>query len=81
MDNLAALHGMGAGGFDKVSRMGDKGVNSSLGPQWAKAPAGSAKGAKTRVQLIDEQVEKAFKKHGPDAKLNIKLERCPLNKK
>ncbi|WP_259401770.1 polymorphic toxin type 15 domain-containing protein [Pseudoalteromonas sp. SG44-1] len=83
MDNLHALHDpdMGAGGYDSVSRMGDKRVNGSLGPQWAKAPIGSKKGDKTRVQLMDEQVENAFKKHGPDAKLNIQLERCPLNKK
>ncbi|MGL0924053.1 polymorphic toxin type 15 domain-containing protein [Vibrio vulnificus] len=83
MDNLAALHDpdMIAGGADKVSRMGRKDVNGSLGPQWAKAPAGSVKDAKTRVQLIDEQVEKAYKNLGADAKLNIQLERCPLNKK
>nr|WP_172566340.1 polymorphic toxin type 15 domain-containing protein [Vibrio navarrensis] len=83
MANLAALHDpdMVAGGADKVSRMGRKDVNGSLGPQWAKAPVGSAKGAKTRVQLIDEQVEKAYKKLGADAKLNIQLERCPLNRK
>ncbi len=83
MANLAALHDpdMIAGGADKVSRMGRKNVNSSIGPQWDKAPAGSAKDAKTRVQLIDEQVEKAYKNLGADAKLNIQLERCPLNKK
>ncbi|OQK49378.1 hypothetical protein XM76_c20774 [Vibrio vulnificus] len=83
MDNLAALHDpdMIAGGADKVSRMGRKDVNGSLGPQWVKAPAGSVKDAKTRVQLIDEQVEKAYKNLGADAKLNIQLERCPLNKK
>ncbi|MCU8102959.1 polymorphic toxin type 15 domain-containing protein, partial [Vibrio vulnificus] len=42
VDNLAALHDpdMIAGGADKVSRMGRKDVNGSLGPQWAKAPAG-----------------------------------------
>nr|WP_319024361.1 polymorphic toxin type 15 domain-containing protein [Vibrio navarrensis] len=83
MANLAALHDpdMIAGGADKVSRMGRKNVNSSIGPQWDKAPAGSVKDAKTRVQLIDEQVEKAYKNLGADAKLNIQLERCPLNKK
>uniref|UniRef100_UPI001268682E polymorphic toxin type 15 domain-containing protein n=3 Tax=Vibrio vulnificus TaxID=672 RepID=UPI001268682E len=83
MDNLAALHDpdMIAGGADKVSRMGRQNVNGSIGPQWAKAPAGSVKDAKTRVQLIDEQVEKAYKNLGADAKLNIQLERCPLNKK
>ncbi|TMO56963.1 polymorphic toxin type 15 domain-containing protein [Pseudoalteromonas phenolica] len=83
LDNLAALHDpdMIAGGADKVSRMGRKDVNGSLGPQWAKAPAGSVRDVKTRVQLIDEQVEKAYKNLGADAKLNIKLERCPLNKK
>ncbi|MBB1420216.1 hypothetical protein H5200_22615 [Pseudoalteromonas sp. SG43-7] len=60
---------------------GNDHCNGSLGPQWAKAPIGSKKGDKTRVQLMDEQVENAFKKHGPDAKLNIQLERCPLNKR
>ncbi|WJE11133.1 polymorphic toxin type 15 domain-containing protein [Pseudoalteromonas sp. JC3] len=83
MKNLHALHDpdMGAGGYDKVTRLGDKRVNESIGPQWAKAPIGSKKGDKTRVELMDEQVEKAFKEYGPDAKLNIRLERCPLNKK
>ncbi|MBR8844106.1 polymorphic toxin type 15 domain-containing protein, partial [Pseudoalteromonas sp. JC3] len=83
MNNLHALHDpdMGAGGYDNVTRLGDKRVNESIGPQWAKAPIGSKKGSKTRVELMDEQVEKAFKEYGPDAKLNIKLERCPLNKK
>ncbi|ELQ2335774.1 hypothetical protein QTG64_002408, partial [Vibrio vulnificus] len=75
MANLAALHDpdMTAGGSDKVVRMGRKDVNGSLGPQWARATAGSVKGAKTRVQLIDEQVEKAYKNLGADAKLNIQL--------
>ncbi|PAX99021.1 hypothetical protein CKO50_23230, partial [Pseudoalteromonas sp. HM-SA03] len=63
MGNLHALHDpdMGAGGYDNVTRLGDKRVNESIGPQWAKAPVGSKKGDKTRVELMDEQVEKAFK--------------------
>lgn len=78
MDDLAALHDpdMGAGGYDKVSRMGNRSINSSIGPQWSQA----SKNKKSRVQLMDEQVEKALKQYGPDAKLNIELARCPLTK-
>ncbi|CAM3910085.1 hypothetical protein EXT47_21240 [Pseudoalteromonas sp. CO342X] len=43
--------------------------------------AANKKVDKTQQQLMNEQVEKAFKEYGPDAKLNIRLERCPLNKK
>ncbi|WP_220458591.1 polymorphic toxin type 15 domain-containing protein [Vibrio diabolicus] len=74
MKNLAALHDpdMIAGGKDQVSRMGNKSVNSSIGPQWQH---------KSRLKLMDSQAQQALEKLGPDAKMNVSLERCPLNGK
>ncbi|GIU52683.1 hypothetical protein TUM4438_45980 [Shewanella sairae] len=71
MANLAALHDpdMIAGGEDKVSRMGNKGVNSSLGSQWR---------TKSRLVQMDKQAQRALETLGPDAKMNVSLERCPL---
>ncbi|WP_444533353.1 polymorphic toxin type 15 domain-containing protein [Vibrio parahaemolyticus] len=71
MANLAALHDpdMIAGGTDKVSRMGYKGVNSSIGSQWR---------TKSRLTQMDEQAQRALETLGPDAKMNVSLERCPL---
>ncbi|AQM70640.1 Putative deoxyribonuclease RhsC [Vibrio campbellii] len=71
MDNLAALHDpdMIAGGADKVNRMGNKGVNSSIGSQWR---------TKSRLTQMDEQAQRAFENLGPDTKMNVSLERCPL---
>ncbi|UTZ44660.1 polymorphic toxin type 15 domain-containing protein [Vibrio campbellii] len=72
MDNLAALHDpdMIAGGNDKVIRMGDAKVNSSIGPQWR---------YKQRLKGMDEAAEKALADFGPDTKMNVSLSRCPLN--
>ncbi|WP_394230931.1 polymorphic toxin type 15 domain-containing protein [Shewanella colwelliana] len=80
MSNLAALHDpdMAAGGKDSVNRMGNASVNSSIGPQWTNKS--KARQGKSRVQLMDEQVEAAAKRYGPDAKLNIQLERCSIRK-
>ena len=74
MNNLAALHDpdMIAGGADKVSRMGNKGVNSSIGSQWRNP---------SRLALMDEKAELALETFGPDAKMNVSLERCSLNGK
>lgn len=74
MNDLAALHDpdMIAGGSDKVSRMGHKGVNSSIGSQWRN---------KARLAQMDEQAQAALDTLGPDAKMNVALERCPLNGK
>ncbi|EPA8594098.1 polymorphic toxin type 15 domain-containing protein [Vibrio parahaemolyticus] len=74
MENLAALHDpdMIAGGKDNVSRMGDKGVNSSLGSQWR---------SQSRLAQMDAQAQKALETLGPDAKMNVSLERCPLQGK
>ncbi|MGR5109787.1 polymorphic toxin type 15 domain-containing protein [Vibrio jasicida] len=71
MDNLAALHDpdMIAGGADKVNRMGNKGVNSSIGSQWR---------TKSRLTQMDEQAQRAFENLGPNTKMNVSLERCPL---
>ena len=74
MNNLAALHDpdMIAGGTDKVSRMGDKRVNSSIGSQWRNP---------SRLALMDEKAKLTFETLGPDAKMNVSLERCSLNGK
>jgi len=69
LGQLAALHDpdLIAGGSDKIARVGDKGVNSSIGPQWAKGG---------RVEAMDKAAKERLKTHGPDAKMDIKLERC-----
>lgn len=56
-----------AGGADQIRRLGDRKVNSSLGSQWAK---------EDRVAEMDRAAEDALKKHGPDAKMNVTLDRC-----
>jgi hypothetical protein len=73
MGGLAALHepDMIAGGADHVVRHGNTEVNSSLGSQWSKSG---------RVADLDKEAEKALKELGPDAKMNVKLERCPPGK-
>ena len=80
MADLAALHDpdMTAGGADKVNRMGDASVNSSIGPQWTNKS--KSRQGKSRVELMDEQVKAASERYGPDAKLNIQLERCSVRK-
>lgn len=72
MENLAALHDpdMIAGGGDKVGRMGDKGVNASIGSQWRH---------QSRLSQMDKQAQLALEKFGPDAKMSVSLERCPLS--
>ena len=74
MNNLAALHDpdMIAGGADKVSRMGNRRVNSSIGSLWRR---------KSRLIQMDEQAQRALEMLGPDAKMNVSLERCPLRGK
>jgi len=54
-----------AGGSDKINRVGNKNVNSSLGSQW-----------KDRVSEMDAAAQEAVAKHGRDAKMNVELERC-----
>lgn len=69
MNSLAALHDpdMIAGGHDKIGGMGDKKVNSSIGSQWSK---------EGRVTEMDAAAKKALAEQGPDAKMNVTLERC-----
>ncbi|WP_435237896.1 polymorphic toxin type 15 domain-containing protein [Psychromonas sp. PT13] len=64
--SLHALHNpdMIAGGYDKVTLLGDGSVNSSIGAQWKK-----------RVELMDEAAEQAIKELGPDTKMNVSLQR------
>ncbi|WP_280517214.1 polymorphic toxin type 15 domain-containing protein, partial [Pseudoalteromonas sp. bablab_jr010] len=69
LKDLAALHDpdMIAGGHDKISRLGNKNVNSSLGSQWAK---------EGRVIGMDNAAKEALAASGPDAKMNVELTRC-----
>ncbi|MBN3575640.1 polymorphic toxin type 15 domain-containing protein, partial [Vibrio neptunius] len=72
MNNLAALHDpdMIAGGKDKVNRMGNKKVNASIGAQWRH---------KSRLTQMDEQALRTLERLGPETKMNVSLERCPLS--
>ncbi|MEZ5508237.1 MAG: polymorphic toxin type 15 domain-containing protein, partial [Gammaproteobacteria bacterium] len=69
MEQLAALHNpdLIAGGKDEIGRIGNKGVNSSIGAQWPK---------QGRVTGMDDAAKSALEQFGPDAKMNVKLERC-----
>ena len=64
---LAALHNpdLKAGGFDRVTRMGRADVNSSIGPQW-----------RARVGAMDKYAEELMAREGPNARMNVKLNRC-----
>lgn len=67
MKQLAALHDPDtiAGGHDKIRRMGDSKVNSSIGSQW-----------KDRVAEMDKSAEEAMRKYGSDAEMNVELTPC-----
>jgi hypothetical protein len=69
MSSLAALHDpdMIAGGSDTIGKLGDRKVNSSIGSQWSK---------ESRVAEMDRAAQEALREHGPDAKMNVTLERC-----
>ncbi|NRF69443.1 hypothetical protein HLB44_20795 [Aquincola sp. S2] len=76
MESLAALHepDMVAGGSDpggsgsKPLPLGSSQVNSSIGSQWSKG---------NRLAEMDKAAQEAMAQHGPDAKMNVTLERCP----
>ena len=67
MASLAALHGpdLKAGGDGSLSRMGNSGINSSLGAQWP-----------GKVGEMDAAAIDAMKTGGPNVQMNVKLERC-----
>jgi len=69
MSDLAALHDpdLIAGGDDKIRKLGNKNINSSLGSQWSKSG---------RVAGMDLAARNSLEKFGPNAKMNIELERC-----
>jgi hypothetical protein len=48
--------------------MGDSSANRSIGGQWSQ---------NGRIQGMDQAVADAIKKQGKDAKMNVKLKRCP----
>ncbi|RZG12837.1 hypothetical protein EXT47_21305, partial [Pseudoalteromonas sp. CO342X] len=80
MKTLHALHNpdMIAGGLDEVVELGDASVNQSIGSHWNKRGFDDSgkKTALSRVELMDNEAEKALKALGPDAKLNMNLHRC-----
>ncbi|XOB63275.1 polymorphic toxin type 15 domain-containing protein [Campylobacterota bacterium DY0563] len=67
MKILAALHNpdMIAGGMDKITGFGDRGINSSIGSQW-----------KDRVGDIDADACQAQKEGKGKNKMNTELKRC-----
>ena len=69
LKELAALHDpdMIAGGDDKIRRLGNKNVNSSLGSQWAK---------NNRVTGMDKAAKDALASSGADTMMNVELTRC-----
>ena len=69
MSDLAALHDpdLIAGGDDKIRKLGNKNINSSLGSQWSKSG---------RVAGMDLAASNSLEKFGPNTKMNIELERC-----
>ncbi|MDO6541508.1 polymorphic toxin type 15 domain-containing protein [Photobacterium sanguinicancri] len=73
LKELAALHDpdMIAGGDDKIRRLGNKNVNSSLGSQWAE---------ESRVSNIDKAAKQAMANSGADTRMNIELTRCKQRK-
>lgn len=71
MIKLAALHDpdMIAGGHDRIHRVGDSGVNSSIGGAW-----GDYQNPDSRIARIDAAIDRAGS--DPNAKLNIHLPPC-----
>ena len=69
LETLAALHDPDiiAGGSDKITRMGNASVNSSIGSQWSK---------EGRIEALDKAAEIKLKTEGPYAKMDIRLTRC-----
>jgi hypothetical protein len=65
MLDIAALHepDMIAGGKDTITNLGDRSVNSSIGSQW-----------RTRVPLIDEEVNKIPEAQRATTTMNVKLD-------
>jgi len=58
-----------AGGYDRIQRVGESGVNSSIGGSW-----GDYRNADSRIAKIDASVTVA--QLDPNAKLNISLPPC-----
>jgi hypothetical protein len=81
MKTLNALHNpdMIAGGIDEVFDLGDASVNKSIGSNWKNKGFDQNTGDKytlSRVEIMDNQAEKALQELGPDAKMNVDLHRC-----
>jgi len=69
MERLAALHepDLVAGGFNVISKLGSRYVNSSIGSQW-----------RTKVLLIKAVVDKIPKGEKPQRRINVKLTSRPI---
>lgn len=75
MSQLAALHDpdMIAGGFDNIGRIGNSGVNSSIGGSW-----GDHRSPNSRIAKIDDAARQAAldPNIGRSAQMSAKLEPC-----
>lgn len=71
MSKLAALHDpdMIAGGHDRISRVADAGVKSSIGGSWGDHPNPNSRIAKIDMSVADTRLD-------PNAKLKISLPPC-----
>ncbi|MFW3166748.1 DUF6861 domain-containing protein [Pseudomonas syringae pv. syringae] len=67
MSTLAALHNpdLFAGGKNVISDFGDRGINSSIGPQW-----------KSRIAELDAAAKNVSEADRGIVKINAKLKRC-----
>lgn len=75
MSNLAALHDpdMVAGGADRITRVGNAGVNSSIGGSWGDATKPNSRIARIDAAALEAANDPAI---GRDARMNTKLEPC-----
>ena len=69
MKELDALHNpdMIAGGKDRINRLGNSGINRSIGSQWNKDG---------RLKEMDDYAREMKAKHGGNATMNVELNRC-----
>ena len=69
MKELDALHNpdMIAGGKDRINRLGNSGINRSIGGQWNKDG---------RLKEMDDYAREMKAKHGGNATMNVELNRC-----
>lgn len=77
MKDLAALHEPDiAVAGSEVTRLGQSGVNSSIGAQWAQGPGGRFSSDDSRRYRLLSEVMKAQSTMGEEVLLNVVLEPC-----